>query len=111
MNELALPEKKFFLVIFTVPGAHPRGGPEGPRPPLGTYPALYFQGFFRINYVVCIFAACVRMFFFFAMWEGRMSLQHATAADCILKWGAQLLSSNDSVRTILGGARHPRMFG
>ena len=35
----------------------------------------------------------------------------ATAADCILKWGAKLLSSNDSVRTILCGARHPRMFG
>ena len=39
------------------------------------------------------------------------ALWNATAADCILKWGAKLLSSNDSVRTILGGARHPRMFG
>ena len=28
-------------------GAHPRGGPGGAGPPLGTYPVLDFQGFFR----------------------------------------------------------------
>ena len=59
-------------VMAAAAGAHPRGGP-------GTYPALYFQGlkkFLPLNYVICIFAACVRMIF--DMWEGRASLQHGS---------------------------------
>ena len=38
----------------------------------------------------------------------------STAADCILKWGAKLLSKRNGVRTILGdvqGRRHEVLFG
>ena len=38
----------------------------------------------------------------------------ATAADCILKWGAKLLSKRNGVRTFLGdvqGRRHEVLLG
>ena len=35
----------------------------------------------------------------------------ATAGDCILKWGAKLLSKQNGVRTILGDVRRHHKFG
>ena len=48
----------------------PKGRAQGARAlALGTYPALDFQDFFPLNYVICMFAARVRTIF--VMWEGR----------------------------------------
>ena len=54
-------------------GAHTDGGPRGPSP-LGPKNSR-FSGFIQLNYVSCIFVACV--FKLFVMWEGRGSLQHS----------------------------------
>ena len=58
------------------PGAHPRGGPGGRAAETSPWnlPGTRFSGFLPLNYVNCIFAACVRKIF--AMWEDGRSLQH-----------------------------------
>ena len=67
-------------VIFleqSLTGTHPSGGPGGPDSPLGAYSAIYFHGFFSLNYVICNFTnICVRNMF--AMWEDRASLQQGS---------------------------------
>ena len=60
--------------------AHPRGGPGGPGPPIGTYAAVNFKDFVVVVKVrhlhLCSIAACVRTIF--AMREDRASLQHGS---------------------------------
>ena len=58
-------------------GAHPRGRPGGSGPSPWDPPSTRCLGFILLNYIVCIFAACVRKLF--AMWEDRASLQHGSA--------------------------------
>ena len=58
------------------PGVHPRGWSVGPGPSSWDLPSTRFSGFLPLNYVICIFAACMRNMF--AMWEVRASLQHGS---------------------------------
>ena len=62
------------LQCTTVDRGAPKGRTQGPGPSPWDLPSTRFSGFILLNYIICIFAACVRNIF--AMWEDRASLQY-----------------------------------